>query len=62
MIYVGYAPELADSNTFLRVILNLRRPEGSPVPMPSVSAGQISGQKAMKLYHSLIRISAQTVK
>jgi hypothetical protein len=33
MIYVGYAPQLADSNTFLRFILNPSRPEGSPVPL-----------------------------
>jgi hypothetical protein len=49
MIYVGYATPLADANTFLRFILNPRRPEGSPVPMLSTPVEEISDQEAMKL-------------
>ena len=47
MAYFGYALEVAGSNTFLRFILNPRRPEGSPVPMPSL---------AMKLYSYIISV------
>jgi hypothetical protein len=56
MIYVGYAPQLADSDTFFRFILNPSRPEGFPVLMPSIPAEEISGQKAMKLYRYLIGV------
>jgi hypothetical protein len=49
MTYVGYATPLADANTFLRFILNPRRPEGSPVPMLSTPVEEISDQEAMKL-------------
>jgi hypothetical protein len=62
MAYFGYALEVAGSNTFLRFIVNLSRLLGSPIPMPFVSAGQVFGQKAMKPYHSLIRIRGQTFK
>ena len=56
MIYVGYATPLADANTFLRFILNPRRPEGSPVPKLSVTAEEISDQEAMKLYRYIISV------
>jgi hypothetical protein len=49
MIYVGKATPLVDANAFLRFILNPRRPEGSPVPMLSTPAEEISEQEAMKL-------------
>jgi len=49
MIYVGYATPLADATTFLRLILNPRRSKGSPVPMLSTPAEEISDQEAMKL-------------
>jgi hypothetical protein len=45
MIYVGYATPLAVANTFLCFILNPRRPEGSPVPMLSTPAEEISDQE-----------------
>ena len=55
MIYVGYATPLADATTFLRFILNPRRPEGSPVPMLSTPAEEISDPEAMKLYRYINR-------
>ena len=59
MTYVGYARQLADSNTFLRFILNPSRPEGSPVPMPSVPAEKIYDQETMKLYRYIVSVQEE---